>query len=67
MNFTARSGAVADLEVGTFSITTDSAGPAIASNLDWCIKHGSVRLLDNGDELVIIHIDGPLVTNHSNL
>jgi hypothetical protein len=44
-------------------IRTDWAGPAIASN--WRIKHGTVRLLDNGDELLLIHIDEALVTNHS--
>jgi hypothetical protein len=43
----------------------DWAGPAIASNSDWRIKHGTVRLLDNGNALVIIHIDELLVTNHS--
>jgi hypothetical protein len=51
--------------LGTFGIRTDSTGPAIASNSDWRIKHGAVRLLDNGDKLVIIHIDEALVTNHS--
>ena len=49
----------------TFGIRTDWAGPAIASNSDWRIKHGTVRLLDNGNALVIIHIDEALVTNHS--
>jgi hypothetical protein len=45
----------------------DSAGLAIviASSSDWRIKHGSVGLLDNGDELGIIYIDEALVTNHS--
>jgi len=49
----------------TFGIRTDWAGPAIASNSDWRIKHGTVRLLDNGNALVIIHFDEALVTNHS--
>jgi hypothetical protein len=49
--------------LGTFGIRTDSAGPAIASNSYWRIKHGTVRLLNNGDKLVIIHIDEALVTN----
>jgi hypothetical protein len=48
----------------TLGIRTDWAGPAIASNSDWRIKHGTVRLLDNGNALVIIHIDD-MVTNHS--
>ncbi len=65
LNFPARSGADAALEVGTFGIRMDSAGPSIASNSDWRIKHGSVRLLDNGKKLEIIHIDEALVTNHS--
>jgi hypothetical protein len=51
--------------LGTFGIETDSAGPAIASNLDWRLKHGSVRMLYNGNMLVVIHIDEALVTNHS--
>jgi hypothetical protein len=49
----------------TFCIRTDWAGPAIASNSDWRIKHGTVRLLDIGDELLLIHIDEALITNHS--
>jgi hypothetical protein len=61
LNFTARSGTGA----GAFGIKTDSAGPAIASNSDWCIKHLPVRLLDYGDDLFFIHIDEALVTNHS--
>ncbi len=51
--------------LGTLGIRMDWAGPAIASNSDWRIKHGTVRLLDNGDELLFIHIDEALVTNHS--
>jgi hypothetical protein len=51
--------------LGTFSIRLDLACPSIASNSDWRIKHGSVRLLDNGDKLLMIHIDEALVTNHS--
>jgi hypothetical protein len=49
----------------TWNLRTDWAGPAIASNWDWRIKHGTVRLLDNGNALLIIHIDKALVTNHS--
>ena len=44
---------------------TDSAGPAIASNSEWRIKHGSVRLLDDNNMPVVIHSDEALVTNHS--
>ncbi len=51
--------------LGTFGIRTGSAGPAIASNSDWRIKHGTVRLLDNGNELLFIHMDEVLITNHS--
>jgi len=50
---------------GTLGIRTDWAGPAIESNSDWRIKHRTVRLLDNGNALVIIHFDEALVTNHS--
>ena len=49
----------------TFGIRTDSVGPAIASNSDWRIKHGSVRLLDDNNMPVVIHYDKALVTNHS--
>jgi hypothetical protein len=48
----------------TLGIRTDWACPAIASNSDWRIKHGTVRLLDNGNALIIIHINEALVTNH---
>jgi hypothetical protein len=51
--------------LGTFGIRMDSACPAIVSNSDWRTKHGSVRLLDNGDKLVIIHIEEALMSNHS--
>ncbi len=40
-------------------------GRPLASNSDQRIQHGSVRLLDNGYEIVIIHVDEALVTNHS--
>ncbi len=50
--------------LGTFSIRMDSACPAIASNSDWRIKHRIVRLLNNCNKLVIIHIDEALVSHH---
>ena len=54
----------ATLERNKFSalhIRTDSAAPAIESNSDLRLKHGSIRLLDNSDIVVAIHSDEALV------
>ena len=45
--------------------TVEGTGPAIASNSDRLIKHGSVWLLDNGDMLVVIHSNETVLTNQS--
>jgi hypothetical protein len=66
LNFTVQFGADADLEPSALEPTRPAPhGKQLGLAASLAYQHGSVRLLDNGDEMVIVHIDKALVTiNH---